>query len=67
MLDAVEAALERNGRVAEYEINGRRMKYVDLLSWRTKLKNEVWRENAAKTIADGGGNPRNIRVRFLNA
>lgn len=72
LLDQCEAALLAwtTNHVAEYEINGRRMKYADradVLAMRSRLKAEVWRETAAEQMANGGPNPRMVRVRFGRA
>jgi hypothetical protein len=74
MLEQIETALEgwaaTGGHIAEYEINGRRMKYADradVLAMRNNYKAEVWREDAAAKMASGLPNPRQVRVRMARA
>jgi hypothetical protein len=59
MLDAIEAWMEgRDPGVAEYEINGRRMKYwamADLIKFRQHYKVEVAAEQKAEQLARGLG------------
>jgi len=68
MLAAVEAWLEtRDPAVAEYEIAGRRMKYIpiaELLKLRNRYKNEVAAEDAAAALARGEGFGRKIQFRI---
>ena len=65
-LDAIESWLEnKNPAVAEYEIAGRRMRYIpmtDLLKMRNLYKQELASENVTKGI-DIGGRGR-LQVRF---
>lgn len=65
-LDAIEAWLERkNPAVAEYEIAGRRMRYIsipDLLKLRDRYKNEYRGEESAKGSGLTGRNK--LQVRF---
>jgi hypothetical protein len=67
-LAAIEAWLEsRNAGVAEYEIAGRRMKYIplpDLLKLRQHYKAEVAAEDAAEAIRNGTGTGRRIQFRL---
>lgn len=67
-LDAIETWLtSRDLGVAEYEIAGRRMKYIpvaELLSLRSKLKAEVTREEAAERLALGLQSKTKVTVRF---
>lgn len=67
-LDAVNAWLEsRDLAVAEYEIAGRRMKYIpisELLGMRSKLQAEVGRETRASRIARGEPAGSKLMVRF---
>jgi hypothetical protein len=68
MLDAVNAWLvARDLAVAEYEIAGRRMKYIpiaDLIALRGKLQAEVNREEAAARIMRGESPGNKLLVRF---
>lgn len=69
MLDAVEAVLENRAGsdVAEYEINGRQLKYLsipDLLKLRDRLRFDVQREVAAQAAAQGLPPPNRLFVRF---
>ena len=68
MLDAIEAWLEsRDPAVAEYEIAGRRMKYVplgELLKLRHQYQGEVNAAEAAAKIARGEGSGRKIQFRM---
>lgn len=68
MLAAVEAWLEtRDPAVAEYEIAGRKMKYVpltELIRLRNRYKNEVAAEDAAAALARGEGFGRKIQFRI---
>lgn len=65
-LDAIESWLEsKNPAVAEYEIAGRRMRYIaigDLLKLRDRYKQELARENIANGIGLGGRGK--LQVRF---
>ena len=67
MLDALEAWLEaRDPAVAEYEIAGRRMKYIpiaELVKLRNRYGMEVRNEEAAAAIARGEGLGRKIQFR----
>lgn len=67
MLDAIEAWLEaRDPAVAEYEIAGRRMKYIpiaELVKLRNRYGLEVRNEDAAAAIAKGEGLGRKIQFR----
>lgn len=67
-LDAVNLWLgSRDLAVAEYEISGRRMKYIpmgELLSLRSKLQLEVSREDKANAIARGESVSNKLLVRF---
>ena len=67
-LAAIETWIEtRNPGVAEYEIAGRRMKYIpitDLLKMRAMYKAEVAAEDAAEAIRNGTGSGRRIQFRL---
>ncbi len=67
MLDAIEAWLEaRDVAVAEYEIAGRRMKYIpipELIALRSRYKLEVQALANADLIAKGEGLGRKIQFR----
>lgn len=67
-LAALESWIEdRNPAVAEYEITGRRMRYiplVDLLKLRQLYKAEVAAEEAAAAIANGVAAPKRIQFRM---
>lgn len=67
MLDAIEAWLEaRAPAVAEYEVAGRRMKYIpiaELVKLRNRYGLEVRNEDAAAAIAKGEGLGRKIQFR----
>lgn len=68
-LDAIEATIEgrASSATAEYEINGRRMRYIpisELFALRDRYRAEVAREDAARAIAAGGLDSRRIYVRF---
>lgn len=67
MLDAIEAWLEsRDVAVAEYEIAGRRMKYIpiaELLALRSRYRLEVQSEDNAAALAKGEGFGRKIQFR----
>jgi hypothetical protein len=68
-LDAIEATIEgrASSATAEYEINGRRMRYIpisELFTLRDRYRAEVAREDAARAIAAGGLDSRRIYVRF---
>lgn len=67
MLDAIEAWLEaRDPAVAEYEIAGRRMKFIpigELVKLRNRYGFEVRNEEAAAAIAKGEGLGRKIQFR----
>lgn len=69
-LDAVNAWLgSRDLAVAEYEIAGRRMKYIpvaELITLRSKLRAEVNREDRAARIARGEEAGNKLLVRFGN-
>lgn len=68
MLDAIEAWLEsRDPAVAEYEIAGRRMKYIpigELAKLRSRYKTEVAAEENAAKLARGEGFGRKIQFRI---
>ena len=68
MLDAIEAWLEaRDPGVAEYEIAGRRMKYItagELIKLRLRYRAEVQAEAAALKLAAGLGSGRRIQFRI---
>lgn len=68
MLDAIESWLtSHDPAVAEYEIAGRRMKYIplaDLVKQRSRLKLEVQAEENAAAIARGEGVGRKIQFRI---
>lgn len=68
MLDAIEAWLEsRDPGVAEYEIAGRRMKYIpaaELIKLRSRYQREVAGEDAAEKIARGELAPKKIQFRI---
>lgn len=68
MLAAIEAWLEdRDPGVAEYEIAGRRMKYVpiaELIKLRNRYQTEVASEVAAASLAAGLGTGRKIQFRL---
>jgi hypothetical protein len=69
-LDAVKAAIRSivsGGAVAEYKIGSRNLKRYDLselLELESRLKSIVAKENKAKLIASGLGDPHNLYVRF---
>jgi len=67
-LAAVDSWLtSRDLAVAEYEIAGRRMKYIpitDLIALRSKLQAEVARETAAERVAAGLPSKSKVYVRF---
>jgi hypothetical protein len=69
-LDAVKAAIRAllgGGAVQEYRIGTRNLKRYDiseLLVLETRLKSIVAKENKAKMIASGLGDPKNLYVRF---
>lgn len=68
MLDAVEAWLEsRDPAVAEYEIAGRRMKYIplgELVKLRNRYLSEVQAEEASRKLAAGLATARKIQFRL---
>lgn len=68
MLDAIEAWLEsKDPGVAEYEIAGRRMKYIpsgELIKLRSQYKMEVAGEANALALARGEGFGRKIQFRI---
>lgn len=68
LLDAIEAWLEsRDPGVAEYEIAGRRMKYIspsELLVMRDRYRQEVLMEENANRIKAGGRPKNKLLVRF---
>lgn len=72
-LDAVKAAIRAllgGGAVQEYRIGTRNLKRYDiseLLVLETRLKSIVAKENKAKMIASGLGDPKNLYVRFGQA
>jgi len=69
-LDAVKAAIRSivsGGAVSEYRIGSRNLKRYDLselLELESRLKSIVAKENKAKLIASGLGDPHNLYVRF---
>lgn len=69
-LDAVKAAIRsliNGGAVAEYRIGNRNLRRYDLselIELESRLKSIVARENKAKLIASGLGDPHNLYVRF---
>jgi hypothetical protein len=69
-LDAVKAAVRSivsGGAVSEYRIGTRNLKRYDLselLELESRLKSIVAKENKAKLIASGLGDPHNLYVRF---
>lgn len=68
-LDNIEAVIEGRATSAtlEYEIAGRRMKYIpaaELLSLRDKYRAEVAAEEAARSVAAGLPDKRRVFVRF---
>lgn len=69
-LDAVKAAVRSivaGGAVSEYKIGSRNLKRYDLselLELESRLKSIVAKENKAKLIASGLGDPHNLYVRF---
>lgn len=68
-LDAIEAVLEgrASSSVAEYEIAGRRLKYIpvpELMAMRDKYRAEVAQEDAAASVAAGLPDRRRVLVRF---
>ena len=67
-LDAIEAWIEsRNPGVSEYEIAGRRMRYIpipELLKLRQRYQAEVDAQIAAEAIAAGRSSPRKIQFRI---
>lgn len=68
MLNAIEAWLEsRDSAVAEYEIAGRRMKFIpvaELIKLRNHYKNEIAAQANAEAIARGEGGGRKVQFRF---
>jgi hypothetical protein len=68
MLDAIEAWLEsRDVAVAEYEIAGRRMKYIpiaELIKLRSRYQNELAAADNAEKLAKGEGFGRKIQFRI---
>lgn len=71
-LDAVQAAIRSlvsGGAVQEYRIGNRNLKRYELselLELESRLKSIVAKENKAKLIASGLGDPHNLFVRFNN-
>ncbi len=69
-LDAVQAAIRSlmtGGATQEYRIGNRSLKRYDLtelLALESRLKAVVARENKAKLVASGLGDPNNLYVRF---
>lgn len=69
-LDAVQAAIRSlisGGAVSEYRIGNRNLKRYDLselIELESRLKSVVARENKAKLIASGLGDPHNLYIRF---
>jgi hypothetical protein len=70
LLDQLDADLAAYGNKAytqEYEIAGRRMKFIspgDFIAFRNKIQAEVAREEAAARIARGEDGGRKVYVRF---
>ena len=68
MLDQINAWLEsRDPAVAEYEIAGRRMKFIpitELIKLQDRYRMEVAKDSDAARISSGLGSRRNILVRF---
>lgn len=68
MLDAIESWLEsRDPGVAEYEIAGRRMKYIqpaELIKMRNRYQSELLAETNAAKLAKGEGIGRKIQLRI---
>ncbi len=71
-LEAVQAAIRSlmtGGATQEYRIGNRSLKrydLTDLLALESQLKATVVRENKAKIIASGLGDPNNLFIRFGN-
>lgn len=71
-LDAVQAAIRSlvsGGAVQEYRIGNRNLKRYELselLELESRLKSIVAKENKAKLIASGLGDPHNLYIRFDN-
>ena len=71
-LDAVKAAIRsliNGGAVQEYKIGNRNLKRYDLaelIQLESRLKSIVARENKAKLMASGLGDPHNLYIRFNN-
>lgn len=71
-LDAVKAAIRsliNGGAVQEYKIGNRNLKRYDLselIELQSRLKSIVARENKAKLMASGLGDPHNLYIRFNN-
>jgi hypothetical protein len=69
-LDAINTALATHGaqaHILEYTIGNRSMRFkdqADLLTMRSSLAAEVWREDAGAKMAAGLPNPRFIQVRL---
>ena len=69
-LEAVQLAMRTmisGGAVAEYTIGGRQLRKIpmsDLILLEGQLKAELARENKARNVANGLGNPSNVYVRF---
>jgi hypothetical protein len=69
-LDSVQAAIRAlmtGGATQEYRIGNRLLKRFDLpdlIAWEGRLKAIVARENKAKIIASGLGDPMNLYIRF---
>ena len=69
-LDSVQAAIRAlmtGGATQEYKIGNRSLKRFDLpdlIAWEGRLKAIVARENKAKIIASGLGDPMNLYIRF---
>ena len=69
-LDSVQAAIRAlmtGGATQEYRIGNRSLKRFDLpdlIAWEGRLKAIVARENKAKIIASGLGDPMNLYIRF---
>jgi hypothetical protein len=69
-LDAVQTAMRAiisGGAVQQYSIGNRhlqKMTMPDLIQLESRLKYRLARENKARSIANGQGNPHNMYVRF---
>lgn len=67
LLDAAMVSQGANAWVQEYEINGRRMKFRSIgefIAYRSKIKQEVIKEENAERLKNGLGLKNKISVRF---